>query len=324
MPLVNAKCTNCGGTLTVDASKEAAICDFCGSPYIVEKAIQNYNYYVTQNIKADNVNVTAKGEAEKERLLHNAETYTGFKDYKKALEIYKQVTEDYPDDYRGWYGLIVIHTENFEYFFGTNDFNQLKSYMDRVTMTAPPDKIAPMQEKWEQYQQDYVSFKESKANKVIQLQNQSDELQQQIKNCEDKQYSLFNKIKTNEKTQKQGIEGILTITGFAAAICFIVTAIGWLGFFDPSSYFDAEKGEWYTVESSLSGFHNVCRIGLSIIIPLLIIEFIIHFVLKQNAKKSIESNSTLKNDEYNKQQQLITEKNNIDNQINEIKNLYSI
>ena len=41
MPLVNAKCTNCGGTLTVDASKEAAICDYCGSPYIVEKAIQN-------------------------------------------------------------------------------------------------------------------------------------------------------------------------------------------------------------------------------------------------------------------------------------------
>ena len=52
MPLVNAKCTNCGGTLSVDASKEAAICDFCGSPYIVEKAIQNYNYHITNNISA--------------------------------------------------------------------------------------------------------------------------------------------------------------------------------------------------------------------------------------------------------------------------------
>ena len=37
MPLVNAKCTNCGGTLQVDAAKEAAVCPFCGSAFIVEK-----------------------------------------------------------------------------------------------------------------------------------------------------------------------------------------------------------------------------------------------------------------------------------------------
>ncbi len=29
MPLVNAKCTNCGGTLQVDNAKEAAVCPFC-------------------------------------------------------------------------------------------------------------------------------------------------------------------------------------------------------------------------------------------------------------------------------------------------------
>ena len=46
MPLVQAKCTNCGSNLEVDKTKDAAICPFCGTPYIVEKAI---NYFITIN-----------------------------------------------------------------------------------------------------------------------------------------------------------------------------------------------------------------------------------------------------------------------------------
>ena len=51
MPLVNAKCTNCGATLTVDEDKEAAVCQYCNSAFIVEKAINNYN--ITNNINAN-------------------------------------------------------------------------------------------------------------------------------------------------------------------------------------------------------------------------------------------------------------------------------
>lgn len=43
MPLVPAKCTSCGATLTVDNSKDATICEICGAPFIVEKAIENFN-----------------------------------------------------------------------------------------------------------------------------------------------------------------------------------------------------------------------------------------------------------------------------------------
>lgn len=57
--LVNAKCTNCGATLEVDSEKDAYICSHCGSAFIVEKAIQNYNntYITNNNIKADVVNI---------------------------------------------------------------------------------------------------------------------------------------------------------------------------------------------------------------------------------------------------------------------------
>ena len=62
MALVQAKCTNCGANLEVDSSKEAAICQACGTPFIVEKAINNYN--TTNNIKADVVNVYGGNSAD--------------------------------------------------------------------------------------------------------------------------------------------------------------------------------------------------------------------------------------------------------------------
>lgn len=55
MPLVNAKCTNCGAPLEVDHAKDAAICPYCGSAFIVEKAINSYN--ISNNITGSVVNI---------------------------------------------------------------------------------------------------------------------------------------------------------------------------------------------------------------------------------------------------------------------------
>lgn len=47
MPIVPAKCPQCGGDIEVDNKKDAAICKFCGSAFIIEKAINNYNKNIT-------------------------------------------------------------------------------------------------------------------------------------------------------------------------------------------------------------------------------------------------------------------------------------
>ena len=59
-----AKCTNCGANLEVDNAKDAAICQFCGTPSIVESAINNYN--VTNTISADVVNIYRGNTANKQ------------------------------------------------------------------------------------------------------------------------------------------------------------------------------------------------------------------------------------------------------------------
>ena len=62
--LVPAICTQCGASLEVDPTQDAAVCKYCNTPFIVEKAIQNYSI---QNAKIDhveNVNIDMKGTAD--------------------------------------------------------------------------------------------------------------------------------------------------------------------------------------------------------------------------------------------------------------------
>lgn len=59
MPLVKAQCTNCGGALDVDDAKDAAICPFCNTPFIVEKAVNLYKTEIVANGATINVSQTA-------------------------------------------------------------------------------------------------------------------------------------------------------------------------------------------------------------------------------------------------------------------------
>jgi len=57
MPLVLAKCTECGGTIKIESEKKLGICEHCGEPFVVEDAINNFtNYYTTNYITNNNTN----------------------------------------------------------------------------------------------------------------------------------------------------------------------------------------------------------------------------------------------------------------------------
>lgn len=84
MPLVPAKCTQCGSNVEVDDSKEAAICSHCGTPFIVEKAITNYNVNIgTVNVQGANA----------DNYAHLGDEAMTTKEYDKALDYYTKVVE---------------------------------------------------------------------------------------------------------------------------------------------------------------------------------------------------------------------------------------
>ena len=58
---VPAICTQCGAVLEVDPSQEAAVCKHCNTPFIVQKAINNYTVQHANIEHADNVTIDMKG-----------------------------------------------------------------------------------------------------------------------------------------------------------------------------------------------------------------------------------------------------------------------
>jgi len=80
MPIIPLKCPSCGGQLTVDSEKDAAICNYCGNPYVVKDAIvKNYITNVT-NINADTVNIINNNQEEGFEILAGVLLgYTGSK-----------------------------------------------------------------------------------------------------------------------------------------------------------------------------------------------------------------------------------------------------
>jgi len=110
--LENAKCTSCGAILKVDPEKDAFICEYCGSAVITKESIEYYIQYITNNIYANEVHVHNGFDIDKR--IKAAEQYIEFGDFEKAEEIFETITDAFPSDYRGWWGLILAKTENLE------------------------------------------------------------------------------------------------------------------------------------------------------------------------------------------------------------------
>ncbi len=106
MPLTPAKCTNCGAALELDPSKDAAVCPYCHTPFVVEKAINNY---------------MGGGDSADAIIAQGDNWLNSFGDTAQAFLCYRQATEKFPLDYRGWRGLLMVEL--------------------RVTMVLQDDKV---------------------------------------------------------------------------------------------------------------------------------------------------------------------------------------
>ncbi len=90
--LVPAKCTNCGGQLTVDEKQKSAICPFCNSSFIVEQAINNYNVQVSGNLNVGNATINING-LNMANLIARAGAFESQNDLETALDYYNRVLD---------------------------------------------------------------------------------------------------------------------------------------------------------------------------------------------------------------------------------------
>jgi len=107
MPLVAAKCTECGGSVQVDSEKKAAVCESCGNAFIVEEAINNFNnnYFKTANITDSVVNIYEQKDAATEQsLIDYAYSFIN-ENVDEAENKFREVLQINPQNAKAWKGL---------------------------------------------------------------------------------------------------------------------------------------------------------------------------------------------------------------------------
>ncbi len=100
MGLVAAKCTQCGANIEIDDTKEAGICKFCGTAFITEKAITNYNTYVTNDFAGATINVTGP---DLDNLYQLARRFRHDGNSVEAAKYYDMIIEQDPSSWEAYF-----------------------------------------------------------------------------------------------------------------------------------------------------------------------------------------------------------------------------
>ena len=98
------QCELCGSVDIVRTDGGFFKCQHCGCKYTLEQA----------KALLSTVETTI-GKAELERLLKNAKTYYDLKQFYEAKKTYDEITKQFPDDYRGWLGLLRLEYRDYMY-----------------------------------------------------------------------------------------------------------------------------------------------------------------------------------------------------------------
>ena len=189
MTLVPAICTQCGSKLEVDPGKEAAICPYCKTPFITQKAINHYSTTNVTNIgrlHAEVVNMT--DDSSRDNRVKAGETFISLNDYVSAEKTFSDLTKDCPYDYRGWWGLIRVYSVDFsDMTIDGEKLSSIAQLYQKAIAVASIDEQKAIEPQYEAY---YNSVREKLDALLLDTQTK-------IKNLE----TEFNRYKRDHEDQ---------------------------------------------------------------------------------------------------------------------------
>lgn len=222
MPLVSATCLGCGGALMVDDKSETAVCQYCGTHFIVEKAINNFNAYNSYNF--DNAEVHIYNEQSFEKKLSNAETFlTVHRDFEKAYILFEQIANESPKDYRGWWGIVRAFTHDFSNF--EVKIEKVSSDVSRARNVASMEVKQKIDQTWQEYCNKYDEMWYKREKDEREWKEECERLDQEKKQEYDllfrKSLRLSNLCNSLRKWSK-----ILLVIAIVFGLCGISTGDG--------------------------------------------------------------------------------------------------
>lgn len=210
MSLVAAKCTQCGANIDVDATLLKGSCPFCHTEFLVEQVVNNYIGSAAEDIN----NLIKAGEA---RLA--------FGEYDVALEKFAQACGLYPQDYRGWWGLIKVKTQNFTKTYLSNDqLDEISELYKKIGIVSSGSIDSSVKETFEPY---IAKVKDVNSNVASHLKEQIDKLKAE-KAVHQGQYesyiaSIRNSIKEKEMTQKISCGVLVGVLGILMLVLLLIS-----------------------------------------------------------------------------------------------------
>lgn len=145
-----------------------------------------------------------------ERLIRNGETFLSMANYSSAEDAFRKATENYPEEYQGWIGLIKSKTRCFSSVdvLPEKDLPLLRRWISNVKQLAPEPTYAELKHKIRNYcslvAQSRVPSEINRIKQDIQdKERQIAELSRKIQSAEHAYNSLHEQKKTIEKQKEE-------------------------------------------------------------------------------------------------------------------------
>ena len=200
MGFVVAKCQKCGYNMNIDDSLEKGFCPACGTPYIRDQ-------------------LPKTGDTIAERIKSAEVFFTKLGDKNKALEIFASVTNDAPDDYRGWWGIVRVRTDQFERLdMTTEEFEDIQKLAQNAYTIAQSFSSESVQFQiesiWNTYEKRYnlrvandraalTSDKDGNLAEISDLNDEISRLRSQVTDIRGTVKSIQNRISKDADTDKR-------------------------------------------------------------------------------------------------------------------------
>ena len=108
-----AICTQCGGTIEIDETKESGVCKYCSTPFITERVINNYitktSHHVTENVTKI---VYGQEKDEGGDFFRRALTLLEIEEYVDACDALRKAVKLSPQRAEYWFYRVLAESKN--------------------------------------------------------------------------------------------------------------------------------------------------------------------------------------------------------------------
>lgn len=193
------------------------------------------------------------------RLLQNGDTFLKIGNYEEAYNVYTNIAQFYPEDYRGWWGQIVSQTKNFTYVYSI-DQSQLNSLLGYVKKLVLPDVYNNLEVQYVEYMKlvaEKCALEEQNMvnNKIKLINSQTANIQNELAEIDLKIDSLKSGIdKLNDEYNNRISSVDERISSSLASISFghVSIIIGIIGAIISVILFLTHHYGWFALTASFS------------------------------------------------------------------------